>query len=364
MKKYEDVTQYQGQVEAASADFPHGAPIDSPTPGLGTPYTAATEKVHQALIQKLFAVAGVTPNGLDDTATNSQLYDVLQSVVNDFDNATNRTASRMSVAALPSLGLSAGDLQSILGSLQNGAVNTKQSSTQDQTAGRLLINGAHGLGGDAVTVSSFDTIQRGGLFYGPNGTAGEPPESGAHYVIATGSGSNSTMIAFNVDSGNMYARVKIGGSGGWRKLADDRTDVGKLQWFATNTTPEGYLRPNGAAVSRFLYGDLFAVIGTQYGSGDGSTTFNLPDLRGEFLRAFDDGRGVDSGRVFGSSQADEFASHVHPQRGSVVTTGAFTGYQMDLDNTNATVAMNISTDAAGGDETRPRNVAMGLYIKY
>ncbi len=144
----------------------------------------------------------------------------------------------------------------------------------------------------------------------------------------------------------------------------DNIMVGAVVYFATTVTPSGYIKANGAAVSRTTYANLFARVGTFWGTGNGSTTFNVPDLRGEFIRTFDDGRGIDSGRAFGSFQAEEFKSHTHPQRGSVVTTGSFTGYQMDLDNTNATVAMNISTDAAGGDETRPRNIALAAYIKY
>jgi microcystin-dependent protein len=56
------------------------------------------------------------------------------------------------------------------------------------------------------------------------------------------------------------------------------TGEGKL-WF-TSTAPTGWLLCNGAAVSRTTYADLFAVIGTTYGSGNGSTTFNIPDFRG------------------------------------------------------------------------------------
>lgn len=77
---------------------------------------------------------------------------------------------------------------------------------------------------------------------------------------------------------------------------------GAVFYFAMQTAPAGYLVCNGAAVSRTAFPALFAAIGTLYGNGDGSTTFNLPDLRGEFLRGADLGRGVDSGRVFGSRQ--------------------------------------------------------------
>lgn len=79
--------------------------------------------------------------------------------------------------------------------------------------------------------------------------------------------------------------------------------VGEVAFFGMTTPPAGWLKANGAAVSRTTYAALFAAIGTTFGSGDGSTTFNLPDLRGEFIRGWDDGRGVDSGRGFGSFQA-------------------------------------------------------------
>jgi len=90
--------------------------------------------------------------------------------------------------------------------------------------------------------------------------------------------------------------------------------VGTVSGFAAVNAPKGWLKCNGAEVDRVLFSKLFAVIGEQFGAGDGSTTFNLPDLRGEFLRGFDDGRGVDVGRVFGVSQAaTEIANEVYQQ---------------------------------------------------
>lgn len=80
--------------------------------------------------------------------------------------------------------------------------------------------------------------------------------------------------------------------------------VGMMATFAMNSAPEGWLIASGSAVSRTTYARLFSRIGTLYGSGNGSTTFNLPDARGVFLRGADLGRGYDSGRVFGSYQAD------------------------------------------------------------
>lgn len=87
--------------------------------------------------------------------------------------------------------------------------------------------------------------------------------------------------------------------------------AGAIQWFAMQFPPAGWLECNGAEVSRTTYSNLFTVIGTTYGVGNGTTTFNLPDLRGQFLRGYDNGRGVDPGRVFGSTQAFSNQSHRH-----------------------------------------------------
>lgn len=66
-----------------------------------------------------------------------------------------------------------------------------------------------------------------------------------------------------------------------RKVAN--SPVGWIGWYPVETPPEGTLVCNGGAVSRTAYAELFAVLGTKYGAGDGSTTFNLPDLRGRFI---------------------------------------------------------------------------------
>ncbi|WP_315807492.1 phage tail protein [Pseudomonas sp. C9-3] len=87
--------------------------------------------------------------------------------------------------------------------------------------------------------------------------------------------------------------------------------AGLVAFFARSSAPTGWLKANGAAVSRTAYAELFAAIGTTYGEGDKFTTFNLPDLRGEFVRGWDDGRGVDGGRSFGSTQSGAVQSHNH-----------------------------------------------------
>jgi len=87
--------------------------------------------------------------------------------------------------------------------------------------------------------------------------------------------------------------------------------AGAIQLFAMSAVPSGWLECNGAAISRTTYANLFAAIGTLYGAGNGTTTFNLPDLRGMFVRGWDNGRSVDPGRTLGSQQAAANNPHTH-----------------------------------------------------
>ena len=135
--------------------------------------------------------------------------------------------------------------------------------------------------------------------------------------------------------------------------------AGSVIYHAANTAPSGFLKANGAAVSRSTYAALFTAIGTTFGSGNGSSTFNVPDLRGEFPRGWDDSRGIDSSRSFGSAQADELKAHTHTYIKSN-NSGGFTGYQ----GWNPAYASNLNTSSTGGSETRPRNIALLACIKY
>jgi microcystin-dependent protein len=140
--------------------------------------------------------------------------------------------------------------------------------------------------------------------------------------------------------------------------------VGSVVYFPSLTIPSGYLKANGATISRTTYANLFAVIGTAYGVGNGSTTFTLPDLRGEFIRGVDDSRGVDAGRVIGTAQGQTIQSHdhtVHLKYGATLTAG---GTGVLSDSNGGTSFGAYSSSATGGTETRPRNVALLACIKY
>lgn len=173
--------------------------------------------------------------------------------------------------------------------------------------------------------------------------------------------------------------------------------TGAVAYFPATTAPAGWVKANGALLSRATYAALWAFAQTSgnlvsdatwasnnqgaFSTGDGSTTFRVPDLRGEFLRGWDDGRGVDSGRAIGSFQSGEFASHTHTGTTSTngdhihgisaLLGGAGAGPNTALDPVNVTRDTNtagahnhtFTTNATGGAETRPRNLALLACIK-
>lgn len=150
--------------------------------------------------------------------------------------------------------------------------------------------------------------------------------------------------------------------------------VGMLAAFAANSAPTGWLAADGSAVSRTTYARLFSRIGTIYGAGNGTTTFNLPDGRGVFLRGFDAGRGLDSGRVFGSYQEDSVKTidlRFYGRQGS--GTGSRTVLSTE-NNRNALYTTGISQDdgsvqpafqqIGSTSENRVKNLSQLMCIKY
>jgi microcystin-dependent protein len=146
--------------------------------------------------------------------------------------------------------------------------------------------------------------------------------------------------------------------------------VGTIISYAGNIVPSGWLVCDGSEISRGTYSDLFIAMGVSWGEGDGSTTFNLPDLRGRFLRGVDEGAGNDpdrssrtalntggnTGDNVGSYQNDQFKSHNH----GITTGGSFGNQVLRKDGSSST---STSTNNAGGTETRPKNAYVYFIIK-
>jgi microcystin-dependent protein len=152
--------------------------------------------------------------------------------------------------------------------------------------------------------------------------------------------------------------------------------VGTILPYGGETAPEGWLLCNGDAKSRTDFADLFAAIGTNFGQGDGSATFNVPDLRGRFLRGADFGAGLDpdaasrtamnfggnAGDNVGSVQADELRRHRHPLYMMTSSVDNQDGIRVQKDTHEWNY--NYGTGYTGGNETRPVNAAVNYIIKY
>ncbi|MDC6129209.1 phage tail protein [Burkholderia gladioli] len=150
---------------------------------------------------------------------------------------------------------------------------------------------------------------------------------------------------------------------------DQHAPSGLIGYFAMANAPKGWLKCNGAEISRVAYQMLFSQIGTTFGKGDGFNTFKLPDLRGEFIRGWDDSRGVDAGRMIASAQSDAFAKHYHGlqyagwDNSNNVNGSSGSPQRFASGDDPGIYSYNLDT-TAGSSETRPRNVALLACIKY
>jgi len=232
------------------------------------------------------------------------------------------------------------------------------------TKGRTFVSG------EVVTPTKLNTLVDGATVSGIVDSDIAGPITGAGKVAnsatsATSANTASTIVARDA-SGNFSAGTitanAFAGTG-----AALLVPTGAVMPFAMNSAPSGWLAANGAAVSRTTYAALFAAIGTTYGTGDGSTTFTLPDLRGYFVRgAGTNGDGAASG-TFGAKQADSVIDHGH-NYSRAAQVGGFT---VAVGGSSAPLAQNITTATTGvnspnngGTETRPKNIAMLYCIKF
>lgn len=132
-------------------------------------------------------------------------------------------------------------------------------------------------------------------------------------------------------------------------FAGQSVPVGVPMPWPTSSAPVGYLAVMGQPFS----GAAFPVLASVYPS------LILPDLRGEFIRGWDNGRGIDSGRTILSTQTDEFASHSHIVFG-ITHGGAEGGGRTPLSESDNN---NVNTGIRGGTETRPRNIAFNYIVR-
>lgn len=269
--------------------------------------------------------------------------------------------------------------------------------------GTALIGGELKTGAKAIFIFDNDNnywqLVAGRVFSGELAVAGlssaaaaislaEDTDNGSNKVTvqAPASLASDYTLTLPPDDGDADQILKTDGSGATDWIDQPVAPIGAIVAWPTATAPANWLECDGSAVSRTTYADLFGVIGETYGNGDGSTTFNLPDLRGEFVRGFDNGATNDpdaasrtdrgdgtTGDNVGTKQGDEFNEHSHfsvkeDSTGSL-TTPTTTRPMVDrystsgnaryfLTSTGTDPADISPTSNAGGNETRPRNIAL------
>lgn len=149
----------------------------------------------------------------------------------------------------------------------------------------------------------------------------------------------------------------------------DAFPTGGIMMFSSSTIPTGWLECDGRVLDINIYVNLHKIIGQTYktlNTFNVLSSFQIPDLRGEFVRGWDHNKGVDTGRVLGTPQGDMFKAHDHP-----FYWGQNSGTRAIGGSTPGNSVQNYSYYGIGGDqigntggtETRPRNVALVYCIK-
>ena len=203
-------------------------------------------------------------------------------------------------------------------------------------------------------------------------------------VIANGSDVIGDFGTYSISLARQSFQIVSNGVK-WRVLFDTDGSPGDIKTYAASACPSGRFVCDGSAKSRTAFASLYASIGTAFGAGDGSTTFNLPEARGEFLRGWDGGRGVDTGRAFGSTQQDAFQDHTHfvasngtanasPSAALPISyrsnqASSNNDYIFGANAGSATLGLSsggtsIAGSGAAATETRPTNIAFLVTIKF
>lgn len=199
----------------------------------------------------------------------------------------------------------------------------------------------------------------------------------AHSTL-TGANLHEPKGVASASAGEVYV-ADGASSGSWSSVQP----IGIIAPYGGSSAPSAWLLCYGQAISRTTYADLYAVLGTTYGSGDGSTTFNLPDLRGRVVAGQDDMGGTSADRLTGSITGSvngdtlggtggeeghslieaENGPHTHTQYLRAVSgTGAAAG-GLNIASSNLTSMVNVSSGSGDAHNTVQPTIILN-YIVY
>ena len=184
-------------------------------------------------------------------------------------------------------------------------------------------------------------------------------------IVDADIGSGAAIALSKLATGALPTAITVSSANMVTATAQALLPAGAVMPFAMNSAPAGWLAADGAAVSRSTYAALFAAVGTAHGVGDGSTTFNVPDLRGIFVRG--SGSQTISGKTynktFATKEQDAVITHTHEYATRTSTFGAASGANGGAFIGTSTLETG-SMNPAGAVETSPANIALLYCIKF
>jgi microcystin-dependent protein len=256
--------------------------------------------------------------------------------------------------------------------------------TSDTSSASNLGWGGTGSGtanAQTVTVTGFSGINGQTFYFVPSATNTGPltlsVNAGSPIAVVKATPTGSTVLAgAEVVAGTVVGVTYVSTTGQFNLVTNNNTLVGypgEIRTFAYAGCPAGWLYANGAAVSASTYPDLFAAIGTTWGTSAGNVV--LPDFRNQFLRG-------DGTSFVGTYEADTYLNHNHGvtdpghthtvdayQQPSAGAGGVGSGVVLyatpgSLGMTTNTTGLTVNTSTTGGTETRPKNYRVRYCVKF
>lgn len=328
-------------------------------------------RVQLSILESAFDKVTMHLRLIKDLADRSVKVDQFEETSPDDILDTLFTARDTAVSSAADAVVTLGKTEDVLAAFEEAYLGAFASDPGTDNEGGALKEGALYYNTVGLEVRSYD-----GTGWASLATADATLTS----IAALGTAADKALYTTGVDT---WAEMNVTASGRAVLALEDANErlvpTGAVQYFAMDAPPTGWLRADGALLDRTTYAALFNAIGTTYGTTDASN-FQLPDLRGEFVRGHDAGAGRDPGRAFGSKQGDMISQHRHAfahiknvsPNGSTseydsadTALDAFgsTGVNPDKTSDVLNLSDNDAIDKAG-HENRPRNIALLPCIKY
>jgi microcystin-dependent protein len=237
----------------------------------------------------------------------------------------------------------------------------RQIAADGRTAVNAVQNNTYAFAGTstgaantyAATLSPTPTLTTGAATFNLNALGAVAIRKGALGATALGAGDILTGASVSLIYNGTYWLLQ--GTANLGQML-----VGEVKAYAGSTAPGGWLLCYGQAVSRTTYAALFAVVSTTYGTGDGSTTFNVPDMRGRVVAGKDDMGGSNASRLntfitsnaLGQTGGDQnLAAHAHTQQGTFTSGGVSANHTHSWTLYGGSDDLNFNSGSPGSSDT-------------